>query len=523
MNGKYLKLISFVVLVNSLIISGCSNNALESQIMQRTVQNYQNVQSPLNIEQKYSEKMKLSIMEGTGTTPLSPDVIKQELEDALNIEIELSSSLSGEDYTNQLNVRLAGGNYPDLFQIPNKQYIVQYSQNGILLDITPYMDNLMEVRQLIGDESLRKGMVDNKLFAIAKANQMPNFTYWIRKDWLDNLKMSPPSTLEDFFRVAKAFTEDDPDQNGKNDTYGITGIGIRKFFMSTNSFSIVFGAYGIGAPGEITSRDGKFIDALHDPAMKDALAFIKILISEGLVDPELMVNTGLDHQQKAIQGKAGMLNIDWANLKKDVFEAQIKALNPKAEWVQLAPIKGPGGQFDMSYDLGGSPMYLGLPKGLEKDTKKLQRIFDLLNYVSVGEGYNLVMYGIKGRHYNLEGNKIVKTDLLDKEGGYFWLYQFTGRKDREYLMLKFDKQAQYIDFAGRQPRLDNLYSFLIIPDSFNAAEADRFINEEITKFIYNKRSLDEYDDFLNTLDTQFNYRKFMEEAQSQLKVLGYVK
>ena len=42
----------------------------------------------------------------------------------------------------------------------------------------------------------------------------------IRQDWLDNLGLDMPETFEEFKEVMRAFTEDDPDGNGVDDTYG---------------------------------------------------------------------------------------------------------------------------------------------------------------------------------------------------------------------------------------------------------------------------------------------------------------
>ena len=59
---------------------------------------------------------------------------------------------------------------------------------------------------------------------------------FIRKDWLENVGMEMPTTWEDLYNVAHAFTYDDPDGNGVKDTYGLTGDGmgtLRYFFSST--------------------------------------------------------------------------------------------------------------------------------------------------------------------------------------------------------------------------------------------------------------------------------------------------
>ena len=47
------------------------------------------------------------------------------------------------------------------------------------------------------------------------------------------------------------------------------------------------------------------------------------------------------------------------------------------------------------------------------------------------------------------------------------------------------------------------------------------MEEEIAKFIYDKRPLTEYDDFIKTLETSMNYKALVDSAMEQLKALGY--
>ena len=44
---------------------------------------------------------------------------------------------------------------------------------------------------------------------------------WIRTDWLDNLGLKAPTTMDELLEVARAFRYDDPDGNGQDDTWGI--------------------------------------------------------------------------------------------------------------------------------------------------------------------------------------------------------------------------------------------------------------------------------------------------------------
>jgi putative aldouronate transport system substrate-binding protein len=499
---KRVKIITSMLVIlalTSVITSGCSSK-------KSTASNGQDTQE--------KQKLTIEIMQGTGINPPSgdADIIRTQLEKALNVEIKMNSGTTGDDYKNQLNVRVAGGNAPDIFQVVNRQYLVDSAQKGLLLDLTPQLQKLSKMKALVGDEALTKCYVDGKLYAFSKAPNIPYNTLWVRKDWLNNLNLKVPTTLDELFEVMKAFTEKDPDGNGKKDTYGFTGDGI-------GTFSDIFGAFGIGSPGSVYVKDGKVINSLYEPAMKDALAYIKKIIEAGVVDPEIMANSGLKHQQKAIQGKVGSLNIDWPNMTKDQFADQIKQVNPKAEWIQLSPVKGPGGALTSSFDLGSGTMF-ALPKSIEKDSAKLSRVIELINYVSETDGLMLVQYGEKGKHYNLQGDKVIPTDLLAKDGGYFWIYQLAGRPEMDYLKVKFEKQIPYIEFAAKAERLNILNGLLDKPADYNPADADRYVNEEITKFIYGKRPLEQYGDFLKTLETQFKYKSFVETSEKQVKALG---
>ncbi|XEC94354.1 extracellular solute-binding protein [Paenibacillus tarimensis] len=512
---KLVTLVLTIALTGSLI-AGCSGGGGTSDPKpQNTPNNSGNAQGG-KTEDPSGKRIALEIIE-TGNNLPSPDkdVIKKELDKALNIDLNLTVYPSADDYSNQLNVRMASGNFPDLFML-DRQQLIQFSRQGLLLDLTPYMEKLEQVKAFTGEESIKKGMVDGKVYAISKSPQIPYSTYWVRKDWLDKLQLDPPATIEQLAAVSLAFAEKDPDGNNKRDTFGLTG-------GKLGAFSPVFGAFGVATPGNIYEKDGAIVNALYDPAMKDALRFIKEMIDSGSVDPELLANNALQHQEKAIKGQAGIIHLDWPNMTKENIVEQMKTVNPNAEWLQIAPPSGPGGQYDGTWDIGNTPARYAIPKALEKDPEKLQRVFDLLNYISDPEGGSLlVQFDVEGTHYVLKDGKVEMTEQSG-EVGYSWLYQFTGRPEMEYLQAKFAAQSEYIEFANSQPRIQALNGFVDNPEGYNPADAGRYIEEEIAKFIYGKRALDEYDQFVETLEKTMNYKALLDATQEQLQALGYGK
>lgn len=468
--------------------------------------------------------VKIEVMqEGTVTSADGPgfpkeDFVKNELNKKLNTDLMMT--MEANDFVTKLNTRIAGGNPPDLMLV-SKDLVQKLSQSGVLLDMGPYLDKLADYKKFVTADQLPKGVVGGKQIALPKAPGITIFTYWIRKDWLDKLQLKAPTTVDELFNVAKAFTENDPDGNGKKDTLGITGTGM-------DTFAPVYGAYGVtNSSSSLTPSillNGKLTNALYDPAMKDALSSVKKFIDAGIVDPEFLSNKGNASKDKAYQGKVGIIYDGWSGIVRDEQVKVWKQANPNADWVQLSALKGPNGlQFAGTKDVGASGAMIVLPKSLEKQPDKLNKIIELLNYVSTTEGNNLVDYGVKDVHFKVDGDKISITDQGKKENGYTFVYQFTGRPELPYLKTKFPGQASFIDLEANLPRLPVVDKMIDLPTGFNKADADTFIQEEMTKFVYGKTPITDYNKFLATLEGTYNYKLYTDAVTKQAAALGLTK
>ena len=63
----------------------------------------------------------------------------------------------------------------------------------------------------------------------------------VRQDWLEALDMEYPTTKDEVLEFAKAVTFNDPDGNGKDDTYFMTGGGEGKGWGMLGGFETMFG------------------------------------------------------------------------------------------------------------------------------------------------------------------------------------------------------------------------------------------------------------------------------------------
>lgn len=458
---------------------------------------------------------------GSGMPASNEDFILKALNEKLNMK--LNFNVAATEYEQQLNVKIAGGSAPDMFAV-SKTQLQNYAEQNLLLNLDDYLDRMPNVKSKLTADDLNKGRVDGVLYAIPKRAYLPMSTYWIRKDWLDKVGLPAPKTVEEFKAVAKAFTEGDPDGNGKKDTYGITGIGFGSpdAINAPATFDPVFAAFGVATPGQFQLKDGDVAYSTALPEMEDALSFIHELVSSGYVDPEFMTNKGLKHQEKAFMGQAGIVFLNWGEMVKDNYVEQYKAINPNAEWMQLPALTGPGGTYQGSFDIGSTGGRYVIPASLAKEPEKLDKVLEYFDYVTGDEGSKLVMYGIEGEHYNLEGGKVVATDRVS-ETSYAFNHQLTGRDELNYLKTKFDKQQSYISFAAEEPRITTYNEFVPIPEGVSINDKNRYETEEITKFIYGQRSFDEFPSFVDKLMNDFKVTTYLEEAKTVLGELGYLK
>ncbi|GMK45938.1 lipoprotein LipO [Paenibacillus glycanilyticus] len=155
---------------------------------------------------------------------------------------------------------------------------------------------------------------------------------WIREDWMQKLGLSAPKTLDDLEKVMDAFTNQDPDGNGKKDTYGLA-IGFKNWINTWMSDAgWIFGAYGTMPNQWNKTADGKLEYGSVTEGSKKALATLQSWMSKGYLPTE----AGLYDETKAAEdftaGKAGIVvGPHWMpawpleDVKKNNKDAQYKA------------------------------------------------------------------------------------------------------------------------------------------------------------------------------------------------------
>ena len=98
-------------------------------------------------------------------------------------------------------------------------------------------------------------MYNGKSYGLASTGSIAkNEGLLIRKDWLDKLGLKVPTTTDELMAVMKAFTFNDPDGNGKADTYGYGAfIEITNYEADLGRrFEPILGAFGVDGTWNMT-------------------------------------------------------------------------------------------------------------------------------------------------------------------------------------------------------------------------------------------------------------------------------
>lgn len=234
--------------------------------------------------------------------------------DQLGIDIKYDWVVRGgyqeDNYNNKINVTIASGNLPDVMPV-NAYQLMQLSESGMIEDMTAYYNKYASsltknIYTQAGQSILDSAMVDGRLMAIPNADDSIESAQflWIRSDWLKKLGLKPPKTMDELVQISHAFTKNDPDGNGKDDTYGIA---ITKYLYNTcMGLEGFFAGYHAYPNFWFKDKSGKFTYGSIQPETKVALKKISEMYKDGQIDKEFSVKDIKNVADSIKDGKCGI-------------------------------------------------------------------------------------------------------------------------------------------------------------------------------------------------------------------------
>lgn len=296
-------------------------------------------------------------------------------------------------YNDKLNATIAANNMPKALLVLDMKasIIVNSVHSGAFWEIGPYLKEYPNLNKA-NPVALNNSSIDGKTYGLYRSRPLTRGGIIFRKDWLDNLGLKAPSSIDDLYNVIRAFTLNDPDKNGKNDTIGLS-------LNADLSFGAIAGYFG--APNKWEVKDNKLSPDFLTKEYFEAMKFYKKLYDEKLINQDFGVINSNQVFENINKGKAGMYigNMgDSLTKHSDLYK-----LNPSAVIDVQNRISGPKGERIMS-DSGYYGAYL-FPKSSIKTEDELKQILSSFDKLATQEGTDLAYYGIKGKHWDLENGK----------------------------------------------------------------------------------------------------------------------
>ena len=428
------------------------------------------------------------------------------------VEMEFIFPSLGQD-REQFNTLIASGDMPDIMEYtpsylnggPERALKEGYFAKlddlmGYMPNFNSFLDNNKEYDDLLKASEgyiALPGVVEpgheNKLLAVCG--------YMVRQDWLDELNMEVPQTIDEIYLMLKAFKErgiEVPLCIPANDLgYGISGA---------------FGAPFNFAP--FFQEGGQVKFGRLEPGYKDFLTTIKKWYDEGLIDPNF---ASLDQQMVDYAMTSGKSGIAFGYIGGQM-----------GTWINSSTVNDP------NYNLTAIP-YPTLNKGERVKFSTMQNSISLytsisakskykelaarvLDYGFSEEGHMLFNFGIEGITYDMIDGYPTYSDLLMKNPDGLSVAQAMQINIRANSAAPSIQDHRYIEQYYQIPQQKNAtdiwsdvdtreYTLAMINNTPEESreitklmsDINTYCDEMYLNFILGKESLDNYDKYIEQL------------------------
>jgi len=312
-------------------------------------------------------------------------------------------------YKEQLQLRLVSGDLPDLllFTDINDVNLRSAVDNGTIVPVNDYLKSATYLTKYSYAESWKslKFKGDENIYGIPRTSVVREDSFFVRKDWLNKVGFKLPDShevsIDEFKEIMRKFTKEDPDGDGKDNTYGMAlGLTSSKVLAP-----VLLSQFGLLGWQETQGGAYKYMDQLYAKdaqPLKHALAFTAGLFKDKLVDPD---SGTLDTGKANERFQSGVTGLKRGFVGGLVSDTQIlQKVNPKAELTYLF-VKNEQGKVQGA--ASGAGMFGAWM--LTKSSKNPQKAIDVLNAVLSDDVWPHIIDGYEGIDYTVEnGQKVQK-------------------------------------------------------------------------------------------------------------------
>ncbi|MDD5805135.1 extracellular solute-binding protein [Blautia sp. HCP3S3_H10_1] len=259
------------------------------------------------------------------------------LKEILNIQNKNTYMEREDRYNAYVNVLVNDHTLPDVLVVSDRETLNTLVENDLVEDLTKVYANCTSPRikamyNSYGPQLLGAGTFDGKLMALPEAviDHGPCLL-WMRKDWMEQLGLEEPDTLEEAMDIIQCFQEN---RMGAEEGEEPVGLVCDTNFVSNTSqnYSVepVFEKFYAYPRRWIKDENGEIVYGSLTEETRSAVAYLRELYERGILDQNFALRAQNNLRDLVVEGKCGaFFGLWWApnNPLMDEIEN-----DPEADW-----------------------------------------------------------------------------------------------------------------------------------------------------------------------------------------------
>ena len=282
---------------------------------------------------------------------LNENTLTPWIQEKTNVKINFEE-IPDTEWDTKVNLLIASDELPDAFIYGgfSAAELADYGSQGVFLALNDIIEEHGHyVKQVFDQQEALPGAytaLDGNIYTLPDINECYHCFYsmraWINQQWLTNLGLKYPNTVDEFVNVLRAFKEQDANGNGDpNDEIPFSGNATS--WNSTIYPFLLNSFLHYDTSNLSVKEDGTVIFTPLQPEFKEGLQWIASLIDEGLIEKEALTQT-----EEQLKTKGSNLDIAllggftsatwWSGVGSDNGEG-----SRCREYSGLSPLEGPNG------------------------------------------------------------------------------------------------------------------------------------------------------------------------------------
>ena len=261
------------------------------------------------------------------------------LRDMLNVQNEDVFEASDNEYDDIVSMAIETNDIPDIMVVSTIEDVLRLADLDMIEDLSTVYENcasdrIKDIYESYGDDFFNNITRNGKMLAIPETNiEDGPLLLWIRKDWMDQLNLSAPATMEDVENIIARFIAEDPGNNGEGNTIGLacdSNLVGESGYSYEYQMDVLFACYNAYPRQWLVEEDGTICYGSTKPEVKQALEKLHDLYEKGIIDNQFLVRSTSNLIELIRDGRCGAFFGPWWAPNNPLMAA--KEENPDADW-----------------------------------------------------------------------------------------------------------------------------------------------------------------------------------------------